>query len=57
MFRLLLCSHRQADLKNKKYAYNTVTIFVGDLFLYQLLYKVYNGHHDDDYKTLAETCS
>ena len=40
MFRLLLCSHRQADLKNKKEANNTVAMFVGDLFLYPLLYKV-----------------
>jgi hypothetical protein len=56
MFRLLYCSHRQADPKNIKKGNNTVAIFDGDLCLYRVLYKLYKAHHDDDYKILAETC-
>jgi hypothetical protein len=45
MFRLLFCSHHQADPKN---TYKKKGVFV---FLYSW------DRHDDGYKTVAETCS
>jgi hypothetical protein len=45
MFRLLFCSHYQADPKNIKGGNNTVAILVGDLGSYFVLCKVYNVHN------------